>query len=352
VQPSRYIKIVIKLWLLSKSNPLSFQNIYKSLNVNLIVDLIRLREVTKEYRKRAVLSNVNLTIEEGDIFGVIGQSGSGKTTLLNLIAGFIEPTDGEVVYYSEGNSKEKNLHRNFSQIKNKIGYTPQHNSLYPKLTVKENLWHFGRLYKMDKQTLQANIRNLLNFTHLTDFQDYLAEHLSGGMQKRLDLSCSLIHKPRLLILDEPTSDLDPVLQKEIIHLLQEVNKQGVTIIIASHHLEGVETICNKVAIIHQGKVHSHGLLDDLRKPYLKDHFTIRVGSVEQKQQLINKLQTLPIQKIVDKGRTLVIYPTNIQETMRSLLQIVKEDNLYLHNLDMRRPSLNEIFEKITTEATK
>ncbi len=315
------------------------------------MDLIRLRGVTKEYRKRVVLGDVNLTIEEGDIYGVIGQSGSGKTTLLNLIAGFIEPTDGEVVYYPEGTNNEKNLHRYFSQIKRKIGYTPQHISLYPKLTVKENLWHFGRLYNIDEQTLQANIRNLLNFTHLTDFQDFLAEQLSGGMQKRLDLSCSLIHKPRLLILDEPTSDLDPILQKEIIHLLQEVNKQGVTIIIASHHLDSIETICNKVAIIHQGKVHSHGLLEDLKKPYFKDHFTIRVGSVGQKQMLITKLQALPVKKIVDKGHTLIIYPSNVQETMRSLLQIIKEENLYLHDLDMRRPSLNEIFEKITTDAT-
>ncbi len=315
------------------------------------MNLIKLKEVTKEYRKRFVLQDVNLNIEEGDIFGIIGQSGSGKTTLLNLIAGFIEPTEGEVIYYSEGSTKEKDLHSHFSQIKKYIGYTPQHNSLYPKLTVRENLWHFGRLYKIDKQVLAANIRNLLNFTHLVDFQDFLVEQLSGGMQKRLDLSCSLVHKPRLLILDEPTSDLDPILQREIIHLLQEVNRQGVTIILASHHLEGIENICNKVAIIHQGKVHSHGLMEEVRKPYLRDHFTIRVRSVQQKQLLIDKLKVLPIQKIVDKGHSLVIYPSDVESTMTSLLKIIKEENLYLHDLDLRRPSLHEIFEKITTSAT-
>ncbi len=311
------------------------------------MELIRLKEVTKEYRKRPVLQNVNLVIEEGDIFGVIGQSGSGKTTLLNLVAGFIEPTDGEVVYFSQISHREKDLHKNLHRLKKHIGFTPQHNSFYPKLTVKENLWHFGRLYGMDKETLATNIRNLLNFTHLIDNQDFLAEHLSGGMQKRLDLSCSLVHKPKLLILDEPTSDLDPTLQKEIIHLLQEVNKQGVTIVIASHHLDSIESICNKVAIIHQGKVHSNGLLDDVRKPYLRDHFTIRVRSSEQKQLLISKLRVLPMQKLVDKGDSLLIYPTNVDETVRNLLRIVREENLYLHDLDLRKPSLNEIFEKIT-----
>lgn len=315
------------------------------------MNLIQLKGVTKEYRKRIVLQNVNLNIEEGDIFGIIGQSGSGKTTLLNLIVGFIEPTEGEVVYYPEGSTKERNLHRYFSLIKRHIGYTPQHNSLYPKLTVQENLWHFGRLYQLNKQVLETNIRNLLNFTHLIDYKDFLAEHLSGGMQKRLDLSCSLVHKPRLLILDEPTSDLDPILQREIIHLLQEVNKQGVTIILASHHLESIENICNKVAIIHQGKVHSHGLMEEVRKPYLRDHFTIRVRSVQQKQLLIDKLKVLPIHKIVDKGHSLVIYPSNVESTMISLLKIIKEENLYLHDMDLRRPSLHEIFEKIATSAT-
>lgn len=310
--------------------------------------LIRLQGVTKEYRKRKVLENVNLTIEEGDIFGIIGQSGSGKTTLLNLIAGFIEPTDGQVIYFPEGSTKEKDLHRHFSQIKKHIGYTPQHNSLYPKLTVQENLWHFGRLYKIDKQTLSTNIRNLLNFTHLIDYRNFLAEQLSGGMQKRLDLSCSLVHKPRLLILDEPTADLDPILQREIAHLLQEVNKQGVTIIIASHHLESIENICNKVAIVHQGKVHTHGLLEDVRRPYLRDHFTIRVRSTEQKQLLIEKLKVLPIHKIIDKGHSLVIYPSNVESIMSNLIRIIKEENLYLHDLDLRRPSLHEIFEKIAT----
>ena len=313
------------------------------------MELIELKGVSKEYRKSSILRDVNLTIEEGDILGIIGQSGSGKTTLLNLITGFIEPSEGEVVFFSISNHERKDLTENLHLIKKRIGFTPQHNSLYPKLTVMENILHFGRLYGLEEKVLQNNISNLLNFTKLTDDKHKLAEHLSGGMQKRLDLCCSLVHKPKILVLDEPTADLDPVLQKEIIQMLQEVNKQGVTIVIASHHLESIENMCNKVVIVHKGAVHSHGLMDDIRKPYLKDHFTINIHSGQDKEKIIEKLKTFPIKKIVERGNNLLIYPTDVQKTMAGILTMIKDENLYLHDMNVRKPSLKEIFERIVTE---
>ncbi len=313
------------------------------------VDIIKLKEVTKEYKKQIVLDNVNLTLEAGDVLGVIGQSGSGKSTLLNLIAGFIRPTEGKVTYTSHVHNEERDLHRNLNKVKKHIGFTPQHNSFYHKLTVMENLNHFGRLQGLNKETLQGNIKSLLEVTKLEGQNKKLADHLSGGMQKRLDISCSLIHKPRILILDEPTADLDPILQEEILHLLEQVSKQGVTIVIASHHLDSIERICNKVAVIHKGKVHKHGVLDDLRKPYLRDHFTIHVHSGPEKESLIEKLRQLPIKKIIDKHNKLIVYPEDVKATINDILQIIKDENLYLHDMKMQKPSLNEIFHRIVKE---
>ncbi|MBU1974076.1 MAG: ABC transporter ATP-binding protein, partial [Nanoarchaeota archaeon] len=240
------------------------------------MEFIQLKGVSKSFKGNAILDDINLTIEEGDIFGVIGQSGSGKTTFLNLIAGFTAPTDGEVLYWSKVDHKPKNLTKNLSKIKSYIGFNPQHTSFYPKLTVKENLLHFGRMYNLKKETVYANAKNLLEFTHLYPHRNKLADELSGGMQKRLDLSCSLVHKPKFLILDEPTSDLDFILQEEIAHLIKEVNKQGVTIVIASHQLEFLEKICDKIAIVHQGKLKSYGNLSHVQKPFLKDDVVINI----------------------------------------------------------------------------
>ncbi len=311
--------------------------------------LLELKGVRKDFGHSTILQNVTLSIEESDIYGIIGESGSGKTTLLNILTGFMEPTAGEVLFLSKITHEPKNLHEHLHHIKKYIGFTPQHNSYYPKLTVKENLLHFGRLYGLHDELLINNIKTLLQFTGLFEHRNKLAEHLSGGMQKRLDVSCSLAHKPKILVLDEPTADLDPVLQKEILRLLQEVNKQGVTIILASHHLDSIESICNKVAIIHQGHVHSHGLIDDVKRPFLKDYFTINLHPGDSKEKIIQILKTLPMKKIVDQGSTLVIYPVNIDQTIKGLLTYIKEENLYIHDLDMRKPSLAEIFELITAK---
>lgn len=311
--------------------------------------LIELKEVSKKFGNNSILEEVNITIEEGDIWGIIGRSGSGKTTLLNLVAGFLEPTNGEVLHSFSVTEAPQSLHANLHKIKEQIGYAPQHNSFYPKLTVMENLLHFGQLYKLPKETLQNNIKGLLQATGLTEHQHKLAEHLSGGMQKRLDIACSLVHKPRILVLDEPTADLDPVLQKEIMNFLAQVNKQGVTLIIASHHLNLMEKFCNKVAIVHQGRVHSNGYLEEIRKPFLKDNFTISLSPGENKERFISILKTLPVDKIIDRQQHLIIHPKNITKTITGLLTMIQEENLYLHDLDIRRPSLDEIFEIITQE---
>ena len=168
------------------------------------------------------------------------------------------------------------------------------------------------------------------------------------MQKRLDISCSLVHKPKLLVLDEPTADLDPLLQKEILWLLQESNKQGITIVIASHHLDSIEHVCNKVAIIHKGRVHSNGLIDEIKKPFLKDYFTINLRPGDRKERVIEALKGLPIKKIVDEGNRLVVHPLDIEKTISGLLSFIKEENMYFHDMDMRKPTLNEIFEIIAS----
>ena len=129
-------------------------------------------------------------------------------------------------------------------------------------------------------------------------------------------------------------------------MLQEVNQQGVTIVIASHHLESIEHICNKVAIVHEGKVHSHGLMDDVRQPYFKDHFTITLHQGQRKDELIEKIKSFPIKRLIDKGNSLVIYPENVKETMKQILDLVKDENLYLHDMSFKKPSLNEVFENI------
>ncbi|MEK6939024.1 MAG: ABC transporter ATP-binding protein [Nanoarchaeota archaeon] len=313
------------------------------------MEFIQLKEVGKAFNKVKVLQGVNIVIEQGDVFGIIGQSGSGKTTLLNMISGFLNPSEGEVIYFSRVDHTPKNLNQNFSKIKKHIGFTPQHTSFYPKLTVHENLLHFGKMYGSDSKTLETNAQGLLEFTGLKNHQHKLAEQLSGGMKKRLDISCSLMHKPKLLILDEPTADLDPITQEEIIDLIKEVNKQGVTVVIASHHLESLERICNKLAIVHNGKVCGYGQMEEVLQPYMKENFVFNLRVGKDKERLINLIKRLPDTKIIDQGHQLSISADNSERAMIALMRIIKEEHLYLHDLDLHKPSLKEVLTKIAQQ---
>tara|TARA_Y100000310_G_C20621088_1_gene783323 strand:- start:649 stop:1572 length:924 start_codon:yes stop_codon:yes gene_type:complete len=305
--------------------------------------------VTKEFKRSKILQDVNISIEEGDIYGIIGQSGSGKTTLLNLIGGYLRPSEGTVAYFSAVDHQPKELRKHFHKIKRHLGFTHQHYSFYPKLTVKENLLHFGRLMGMKKTLLIENAKSLLRFTGLYDHRNKLSEHLSGGMQRRLDIACSLIHKPKVLLLDEPTADLDPLLQEEILNLLKAVNKQGITIIIASHHLESLERICSKIAFVHNGTVRSFGDFEEVRKPFLKDKITINIRPGKDKDKFMAIAQRLPVSKIIDQGHRIVLESADPAQTIYQLLKLNQEENLSLNDIDFRRPSLNEIFEKVAGE---
>jgi ABC-2 type transport system ATP-binding protein len=313
------------------------------------VELIQLKEVGKQYKKLGILQNVNLTVNEGDIVGVIGQSGSGKTTLLNLIGGYIRPSQGTVSYFSRIDHTPKELKKHFHKIKKHIGFTHQHYSFYPKLTVKENLIHFGKLMGVKGPTLVENAVSLLKFTGLYEHKGKLADQLSGGMQKRLDIACSLIHKPRILLLDEPTADLDPILQDDIIRLIQEVNEQGITVIMASHDLQSVERICTKIAMVNRGTVYDFGHLEDVRRPFLKRNISINIETGQDREKMIALARQLPVNRIIDQGHRLVLEPADASQTLHALLQLAEQENLSLHDIDVRRPSLSEIFQQIAVQ---
>lgn len=229
--------------------------------------IIQFRNIKKSFGKRVILDGVSLEINEGEIFGIIGMSGSGKSTILNILIGYYAPEQGEVLFYSYKDKKYKSAAKNMIELRKTFGFAAQDPSFYPKLTVEENLLHFGSLYGLSKKVLKENAKHLLELAELYDERNQLAQTLSGGMEKRLSVACSLIHSPRVLILDEPTADLDPIRRKETWELIKEFHKKGTTIIIASHFLEELEPICTKIAILHDHKVSIVGTPAQLRKYY-------------------------------------------------------------------------------------
>jgi len=241
---------------------------------------IEFENISKKFGNTLVLDNLNLSIPYGEITAIIGPSGSGKTTMLNLLIGFVKPTKGRILFQS------RNIIKDFSNVTTLFGFAAQEFSFYGELTVEENLYYFGNLYKLKKEELKARADELLKLLDIDYARKTLAKRLSAGMGRRLDIACSLIHNPKVLILDEPTQDLDPILRKELVGSIRKINREReTTVIITSHLLGEIDDLCDNIGILYKGKIVKIGSPEQLKRFYGKrsmdDIFTFIVQKSER-----------------------------------------------------------------------
>jgi ABC-2 type transport system ATP-binding protein len=215
--------------------------------------LLRITNISKTYHSRKVLTDVSFEVMEGEVLGLLGLSGCGKSTLLKIICGFLKPNTGKISYH---NLPKKYSHsmKEMNYIKSLIGFSAQEPSFYPELTVLENLLYFGTLLGIEKTRLYSQIDKILETFDLSEFKPMLSADLSEGMKKRLDIACSIIHDPKILILDEPTANLDYRLRDELLIYIHKLNKKGMTILFVSHYIDEVQNISNRIAILNKGVV--------------------------------------------------------------------------------------------------
>ncbi|WP_430790292.1 ABC transporter ATP-binding protein [Virgibacillus flavescens] len=217
---------------------------------------IELNNIQHNYNKEVVLKEINLTIPRGQLFGLLGPSGSGKTTLVKIIIGLLNPTNGTVMVDS---SKMPSL----KQMQN-IGYMAQSDALYSELTAKENLEFFASIYGIPKKERKERLAEAAQIVNLTDHLHKPLDKYSGGMKRRMSLAVALIHKPSLLILDEPTVGIDPVLRASIWQDLKKLQAAGTTIVITTHVMDEAEK-CDNLALLREGYVIAQGSPDDLKQ---------------------------------------------------------------------------------------
>jgi ABC-2 type transport system ATP-binding protein len=229
---------------------------------------IQLKDVCKRFDKNLVLDKINLSIPEKKITGIIGASGEGKSTILKLLIGFYKPTSGEILLGG------KNMFKELRVSKRRIGFSTEDGSFYENLSVKENVFHFGRLHQLRRKEIKERFMKILELVGLAGAVNTLGRDLSAGMKKRLDIACSLIHDPNVLIMDEPTADLDPLLRLQILTLIKEINGIGTTVIVTTQILEEMDQICDKVAILFNKNMTDQGTPDEIKRKY-------NVGSLNQ-----------------------------------------------------------------------
>ncbi|NNJ26118.1 ABC transporter ATP-binding protein [Alienimonas chondri] len=221
---------------------------------------LRLTNLRKTFGDLTAVADVSLEVAPGEIFGLLGPNGAGKSTTMMIACGVLPADAGTVELDGEPFSPQRR------DLRRKLGVVPQELAIYPELTARQNLRFFGKLYGLRGADLDARIADALDRTGLTNRADDRAEHYSGGMKRRLNFGCALLHRPTVLILDEPTVGVDPQSRTHLLTSVKDVAAEGTAVIYASHYMEEVEEICDRVAVVDAGRVLARGTIPDLLAP--------------------------------------------------------------------------------------
>jgi ABC-2 type transport system ATP-binding protein len=290
----------------------------------------------------AALDDISLSIESGQVFGLIGPSGSGKTTLVKLILGILTASEGSVRLWGVPSEalglREKRL----------VGYMPQEFSLYPSLSALENARFMASVYGVGWLQRRQRIRDILSFLEIWDARRRLAQDLSGGMRRRLAMACALIHRPRFLVVDEPTAGLDPDLRERIWQLLREIRDRGTTILMTTQYLEEAER-CDSVAILSEGRLAASGTPDELRlKANLPDVIEIEaLGLTREVAESILRLDGVHGVQW-NRGRLLRVSANDQAATQVEVNKILNENGCEILRVQGNRATFDEVFSSLVS----
>ncbi|MEW9095728.1 MAG: ABC transporter ATP-binding protein [Clostridiaceae bacterium] len=305
------------------------------------MSIIAIENLTRKFGNCTAVDNVNLKIEEGEIYGLLGPNGAGKSTIINIICGLLKPHSGKIKIFNKDINDEKKI------IKSNIGIVPQDIAIYEDLTVFENVKFFGSLYGLRGNYLKESSLAALEFVGLGDRIKSFPSELSGGMKRRLNIACALAHKPKLIIMDEPTVGIDPQSRNHILQSVKKLNSLGSTIIYTSHYMEEVEEICSKIAIIDHGKLIAEGSKDELKSlVWDKQRIIITIdslNSVDEKE--IRKISG--VNGVVIKDNKVEISSNKDINNMEQVILYFTKNNLSIQNVESNKPNLETVFLTLT-----
>ncbi len=296
--------------------------------------VIETENLTRTFKNVVAVDGLDLQIQQGEIFGLVGPDGSGKTTTIRLLTAIMDPTEGwaRVAGFDTVRQPEP--------IKQRIGYMAQRFNLYGDLSVWENLNFFADVFEMAGQERQERIERLLNFARLNEFRDRRAAHLSGGMQKKLALACTLIHTPQIIYLDEPTTGVDPVSRREFWDILTELHLQGITLVISTPYMDEAER-CSRVGLMYEGQLIVCDSPENVKKMMRGDLIALWPSDMRQAQVLLAGLDgVLEVQTYGDQLRLFVDDEVQTRVRIKTTLSAAQIDILEMRST---RPRMEEAF---------
>ena len=303
--------------------------------------VVKIENLVKRYKELVALDHFNLEIEEGEIFGLLGPNGSGKTTTINCLLSLLSYDKGNIEVFG------KKMNPDSYDLKRQIGVVMQNVAVVDELTVYENIDYFCGLYVKDKALRKQYVEEAIAFVGLDDFRKFFPKKLSGGLLRRLNIACGIAHKPKLIIMDEPTVAVDPQSRNKILEGIVELNRNGATIIYTSHYMEEVEQICTRIAIMDHGRVIAQGTKEEL-KQMIKTGETITVEAIALEEKNLQDIRTLDhVFDVQYEKQVLVVRCTDAKHNLIRLLNYLQSQDISFGRVFSELPTLNDVFLEIT-----
>ena len=306
------------------------------------MSIIEIKDVVKRYGSKISVDHLSLKIEEGEIFGLLGPNGAGKSTMIKMICGLVKIDSGSIRIDQLG------VNESPLETKKRIGLVPQDLAIYDNLTAKENLNFFARLYGLRGKLLKERVEEALEFVGLTDKRNDKPDTFSGGMKRRLNIACGIMHHPKIVIMDEPTVGIDPQSRNHILEAVRTLNKLGSTVIYTSHYMEEVEAISSRVGIMDHGRLIALGTRQELRDQMgQEEKIVIETQSIHP--QVIEELeQHIGIQDVrISNETTVDILLKSSQTYLQDILFVFAKHQVAIRTLSRVEPDLESLFLTLT-----
>lgn len=303
--------------------------------------MVTITNLVKRYGDLVALDHLNLEIEEGEIYGLLGPNGSGKTTAINCMLALLKYDKGSIKIMGEEMKPDS------YEIKRNIGVVMQNVAVFEQMSVLENVDYFCGLYIKDKQRRKELVEEAIHFVGLEDYKKMRPGKLSGGLLRRLNIACGIVHKPKLIIMDEPTVAVDPQSRNKILEGILELNRQGSTIIYTSHYMEEVEQICSRIAIMDKGRILATGTKEEL-KSMIKTGETVTIEAIALDEKDIQGLKELPhVFDISYEEQILKIRLSGAKHNLVRILHYLEKRDITFGRVYSELPTLNDVFLEIT-----
>ena len=301
--------------------------------------IVSMKQIVKRYRANTALDHMDMTIDKGETLGLLGPNGAGKTTAIRVLTGLTAADSGEILLFG------REMRGKATDIKRRLGMVPQDLALYETLSARDNLDYFGRLYGITGTALKNKTAEVLDVLGLSDVANKAPKKFSGGMKRRLNIGCAIMHDPELLILDEPTVGIDPQSRSHILDFVAQMSEKGTTVLYTSHYMEEVERICSRVLIMDAGRSIADGSVDELtRAAIFEETILLEVRDIEPAlAEGIKKVQG--VQRCEVDGRVMTVTSAAGSLNLARILECAAPHVIL--SVSARRPTLEDAFLALT-----